>query len=165
MIRKDNGSNNSLFLSCQMELSDGAFFMIKHTPFPNENYPILNPICQVGVADTLGPWLKTFGNLLIYKLTLMCQQALKVSSPFLQWVIVEEILVSQRKFKLCTHEKVKSKARRLSSWVEIVMDELQKNQNFHFDLQIHPTLVNSTYLHCQMTGFIPIRVQNFQNVE
>ena len=45
----------------------------------------------------------------------MCQQALKVSSPFLQWVIVEEILVSQRKFKLCTHEKVKSKARRLSS--------------------------------------------------
>ena len=27
------------------------------------------------------------------------------------------------------------------------------------------TLPNSIYLHCQMTGFIPIRVQNFQNVE
>ena len=50
-------------------------------------------------------------------------------------------------------------------WLEIVMNELRKNQNFHFDLQIHPTLLNSTCLHCQMTGFIPIRVQNFQNVE
>ena len=49
--------------------------------------------------------------------------------------------------------------------LEIVMNELRKNQNFHFDLQIHPTLINSTYLHCQMTGFIPIRVQNFQNVK
>ena len=54
MIRKDNGSNNSLFLSCQMGLSDGAFFMIKHTPLPNENHPILSPICQMGIADTLG---------------------------------------------------------------------------------------------------------------
>ena len=45
------------------------------------------------------------------------------------------------------------------------MNELQKNQNFHFDLQIHPTLLNSTYLHCQMTGFVYIRVQKFQNVE
>ena len=50
-------------------------------------------------------------------------------------------------------------------YLEIVMNEMRKNQNFHFDLQIHPTLINSTYLHCQMTGFIPIRVQNFQNVE
>ena len=49
--------------------------------------------------------------------------------------------------------------------VEIVMNEMRKNKTFHFDLQIHPTLINSTYLHCQMTGFIPIRVQNFQNVE
>ena len=49
--------------------------------------------------------------------------------------------------------------------LEIVMNEMRKNQNFHFDLQIHPTLNNSTYLYCQMTGFIPIRVQNFQNVE
>ena len=49
--------------------------------------------------------------------------------------------------------------------LEVVMYEMRKNQNFHFDLQIHPTLINSTYLHCQMTGFIPIRVQNFQNVE
>ena len=45
--------------------------------------------------------------------------------------------------------------------LEIVMNELRKNQNFHFDLQIHPTLLNSTYLHCQMTGFISIRVQKF----
>ena len=51
------------------------------------------------------------------------------------------------------------------NYLEIVMNEMRKNQNFHFDLQIHPTLINSTYLHCQMTGFIPIRVQNFQNVE
>ena len=49
--------------------------------------------------------------------------------------------------------------------LEIVMNEMQKNKKFHFDLQIHPTLLNSTCLHCQMTGFIPIRVQNFQNVE
>ena len=48
--------------------------------------------------------------------------------------------------------------------VEIVMNELRKNQNFHFDLQIHPAL-NNTYLHCQMTGFILIRIQKFQNVE
>ena len=53
MIRKDNGSNNSLFLSCQMGLSDGAFFMIKHTPLPNGNHPISSPVCPMGVADTL----------------------------------------------------------------------------------------------------------------
>ena len=54
-----------------------------------------------------------------------------------------------------------------SPWLtlEIVMNEMRKNQTFHFDLQIHPTLLNSTCLHCQMAGFIPIRVQNFQNVE
>ena len=32
--------------------------------------------------------------------------------------------------------------------VEIVMNELRKNQKFHFDLQVPPTLLNSTYLHC-----------------
>ena len=53
MIRKDNGSNNSLFLSCQMGLSDGAFFMIRHTPLPNGNHPISSPVCPMGVADTL----------------------------------------------------------------------------------------------------------------
>ena len=53
MIRKDNGRNNSLFLSCQMGQSDGAFFMIKHTPLPNGNHHILFPICPMGVADTL----------------------------------------------------------------------------------------------------------------
>ena len=42
--------------------------------------------------------------------------------------------------------------------LEIVMNEMRKNQTFHFDLQIHPTLLNSTCLHCQMAGFIPIRV-------
>ena len=52
---KDNGSNNSLFLSCQMGLSDGAFFMIKHTPLPNGNHPISSPVCPMGVADMLEP--------------------------------------------------------------------------------------------------------------
>ena len=56
VIRKYNGSNNSLFLSCQMGLSDGAFFMIKHTPLPNGNHPILSPVCPMGVADTLEQW-------------------------------------------------------------------------------------------------------------
>ena len=32
--------------------------------------------------------------------------------------------------------------------LEIVMNELRKIQICHFDLQIHPTLLNSTYLHC-----------------
>ena len=53
VIRKGNGSNNSLFLSCQMGLSDGAFLMIKHTPCPNGNHPISSPICPMGVADML----------------------------------------------------------------------------------------------------------------
>ena len=53
MIRKDYGSNNYLFLSCQMALSDGAFFMIKDTPLPNGNHPISSPICPMGVADTV----------------------------------------------------------------------------------------------------------------
>ena len=53
MIRKDNGSNNSLILSCQMGLPDGAFFMIKHTPLPNGNHPIMSPVCPMRVADTL----------------------------------------------------------------------------------------------------------------
>jgi hypothetical protein len=54
VIRKDNGSNDSLFLSCQMGLSDGAFFMIKHTPLSNGNHPCnSSPICPMGVADTL----------------------------------------------------------------------------------------------------------------
>ena len=57
---KDNGSNNSLFLSCQMGLSDGTFFMIKHTLSPNENSRISSPICPMGVADKLGPWLVKF---------------------------------------------------------------------------------------------------------
>ena len=48
--------------------------------------------------------------------------------------------------------------------LEIVMNEMRKNQNFHFYLQTHPTIINSSYLHCQMTGIIPISVQNFQNV-
>jgi hypothetical protein len=45
--------NNSLFLSCQMGLSDGAFFILKHTLLPNGNHPISSPICPMGVADTL----------------------------------------------------------------------------------------------------------------
>ena len=54
MIRNDNCSNNALFLSCQMGLSDGAFFMIKHTPLPDGNHPVSSPIYSMGVADTLG---------------------------------------------------------------------------------------------------------------
>ena len=45
--------------------------------------------------------------------------------------------------------------------LEVVMYEMRKNQNFHFNLQIHHTLSNSTYLHCQMTGLISISVQKF----
>ena len=36
-----------------MGLSDGAFFMIEHTPLPNGNHPISSPVCPMGVADTL----------------------------------------------------------------------------------------------------------------
>ena len=64
MIRKDNDSNNSLFLSCQMALSDGVFLMIKHTPLPNGNHPISIPICPMGVADMLEP-----GDLIAKNLT------------------------------------------------------------------------------------------------
>ena len=40
-----------------MGLSDGALFMIKMTPLPNGNHPILSPIGPMGVADTLEPHL------------------------------------------------------------------------------------------------------------
>ena len=53
VIIKDNGSNNSIFLSCQMGLSDGTFFMIKHTPLPNGSHPLSSPVCPMGVAYTL----------------------------------------------------------------------------------------------------------------
>ena len=53
VIREDNGNNNYFFLSCQMGLLDGTFFMIKHTPLPNGNLPISSLICPMGVADTL----------------------------------------------------------------------------------------------------------------
>ena len=36
-----------------MGLSDGAFFMIKHTPLPNGKHPISSPVCPMGVAGTL----------------------------------------------------------------------------------------------------------------
>ena len=45
--------------------------------------------------------------------------------------------------------------------LEIVMNELRKNWNFHFDLQLHPTDLSGTYLYCQMIGFIPRRAQIF----
>ena len=60
VIREDNGSNNSLFLSCQMGLSDGASFTIKHTPLPNGNRPISSPVYPMGVADTLEHCLSQF---------------------------------------------------------------------------------------------------------
>ena len=75
MIRKDNGSNNSLFLSCQMGLSDGAFFMIKPTPLPNGNHPISSPVCPMGVADTLEH----------YKKLDYC----KVASSRLSWLVAQ----------------------------------------------------------------------------
>ena len=62
MIRKYNGSNNSLFLSFQMGLSDGAFFMIKYTPLPNGNHSILSPVCPMGIADTLGPYISRYSR-------------------------------------------------------------------------------------------------------
>ena len=42
-----------------MGMSDGAFLIIKQTPLPNGNHPILSPVCPMGVADTLehGPIL------------------------------------------------------------------------------------------------------------
>ena len=46
------------FWAAQMGLSDGAFFMIKHTHLPNGNHPILIPIFPMGVADTLEPWVR-----------------------------------------------------------------------------------------------------------
>ena len=61
------------------------------------------------------------------------------------------------KFTMPENDKFDS----FESAVEIV-NELRKNQNLHFDLQIHPTLLNSTYLHCQMTGFKPIRSKNLK---
>ena len=57
MIRKDNGSNNSLFLSCQMGLSDGTFFMLKDTPLSNRYNPISSPIYPIGVVHMLGQCL------------------------------------------------------------------------------------------------------------
>ena len=57
------------------------------------------------------------------------------------------------KFTMPENDKFDS----FESAVEIV-NELRKNQNLHFDLQIHPTLLNSTYLHCQMTGFISVSI-------
>ena len=60
VIRKDNDSNNSLFLSCQMGLSGGAFFIIKHTPLPNGNHPISSPVCPMEVADMLEPGVVSF---------------------------------------------------------------------------------------------------------
>jgi len=52
-----------------MGLSDGAFFMIKHTPLPNGNHPISSPICPMGVADTLelGCLLKDSGLFILFE--------------------------------------------------------------------------------------------------
>ena len=33
--------------------------------------------------------------------------------------------------------------------------ESRKNWNFHFDLQLHPTVLNGTYSYCQIIDFIP----------
>ena len=39
--------------------------------------------------------------------------------------------------------------------------ESRKIWNFHFDLQLHPTVLNGTYFYCQIIDFIPLRAQNF----
>ena len=80
-MRKDNGSNNSLILSYQMGLTDGAFFMIKHTPLPDGNHPILSPVCPMGVADTLehGRWyLRLCGPSMCLSLYMMFNAACKL---------------------------------------------------------------------------------------
>ena len=109
VIRKGNGSNNSLFLSCQMGLSDGAFFMIKHTPLPNRNHPISSPVCPMGVADTLEPCLiqkqgflskiQSF-EILLSKLSIKifrntCNYSIKLSSPkTLKYMIYNDLKCS-----------------------------------------------------------------------
>ena len=98
VIRRDNGSNNSIFLSCQMGLSDGAFFMIKHTPLPNGNHPISSPVCPMGVADTLEQYLLMFfisssvqKNVEKKMLCIICrtQFSLMDSSSFIKALFVE----------------------------------------------------------------------------
>jgi hypothetical protein len=58
-----------------MELSDGAFFMIKHTPLPNGNHPISSPVCPMGVADTLEQ------NMLVKSPCYACKYQKKQFSP------------------------------------------------------------------------------------
>ena len=50
----DNGSNNSLFLSCQTGLSDGTFFMIKHTPIAQWKSPHFDPYLPNGSSRYVG---------------------------------------------------------------------------------------------------------------
>ena len=47
-----------------MGLSDVAFFVIKHTPLPNENHSVWSPIYPMGVADMLGPGLYCYSILI-----------------------------------------------------------------------------------------------------
>ena len=82
MIRKDNGSNNSLFLSWQMGPSDGAFFMIKHTPLSNGNHPILSPVCPMGVADTLEQYFKLCGLVFPLPLGTLDKQETEMTMTF-----------------------------------------------------------------------------------
>ena len=55
-------------------------------------------------------------------------------------------------------------------FLEIVMNELRKNQNFHSDLQIHPTLLNSTYREFSpnanfiTANFVTAVFQNFPDI-
>ena len=43
------------------------------------------------------------------------------------------------------NKHLKKKKTIVGSALEIVMNEMRKNINFHFDLQIHPTLINTVH--------------------
>ena len=128
MIRKDNGSNNSLFLSCQMGLSDGAFFMIKHTPLPNGIHPILSPICPMGVADTLEPYLN-YELFQIFHPTLHSNSTTVSGEEKCQAVIARN--VGSRFDQLISREKNwnVSKMKTMVIWVVKFLIELLDNKN------------------------------------
>ena len=46
--------------------------------------------------------------------------------------------------------------------LEIVMNELRKNQNFHFDLQIHPTLLYMAYSVAEWYPHLQLHPTNLQ---
>ena len=106
MIRKDYGSNNSLFLSCQMGLSDVAFFMIKHTPLPNGNHPISSPIYTMGVADTLGLWRPWFFHKTNAAIILCTEKYPSVRFFEIYWLLINSILLMGEDYAGCPIHKL-----------------------------------------------------------